>query len=66
MFQPTLRTNLQMESTLVTQIVEAQKTDAGITHIKERMAVDPTTCFQLDDKCILWFKLRLVVLKVPT
>jgi hypothetical protein len=46
--------------------LEAQKTDAGITHIKERMAVDPTTCFQLDDKGILWFKNQLVVPKVPT
>jgi hypothetical protein len=66
MFQPTLLANLQLESTLVTQIVEAQKTDAGITHIKESMPVDPTMCFQLDDKGILWFKNRLVVPKVPT
>jgi hypothetical protein len=34
MFQPTLLANLQLESTLVTQIVEAQRTNAGITHIK--------------------------------
>jgi hypothetical protein len=66
MFQPTLLANLQLESTLVTQIVEAQKTDAGIAHIKARMAMDPTTCFQLDNKGILWFKNRLVVPKVPT
>jgi hypothetical protein len=66
MFQPTLLANLQLESTLVTQIVEAQKIDARITHIKERMAVDPTTCFQLDDKGILWFKHRLLVPKVLT
>jgi hypothetical protein len=66
MFQPTLLVNLQLESTLINQIVEAQKTDAGITHIKERMAVDPTTHFQLDDKGILWFKNGLVVPKVPT
>src|SRR5688572_21386077 len=66
MFQPTLLANLQLESTLVNQIVEAQKTDAGIAHIKASMAVDPTTCFQLDDKGILWFKNRLVVSKIPT
>jgi transposase InsO family protein len=45
--------------------VEAQKTDVGITHIKEHMAMDPTTCFHMDNKGILWFKNRLVVPKVP-
>jgi hypothetical protein len=66
LFQPTLLVNLQLESTLINQIVEAQKTDAGITHIKEHIAMDPTTCFHLDNKGILWFKNRLVVPKVPT
>jgi hypothetical protein len=65
MFQPALLANLQLESTLIDQIVEAQKTDAGITHIKEHMAMDPTTCFHMDNKGILWFKNRLVVPKVP-
>jgi hypothetical protein len=55
-----------LESTLINQIVEAQKTDVRITHIKEHMAMDPTTCFHLDNKGILWFKNRLVVPKVPT
>jgi hypothetical protein len=55
-----------VESTLLNQIVEAQKTDTRITHIEESMAVDPSTCFQLDDKGILWFKNRSVVPKVPT
>jgi hypothetical protein len=64
MFQPTLLANLQLESTLVNQIVKAQKADARIANIKAHMAVDPTTCFQLDDKGILWFKNRLVVPKV--
>jgi hypothetical protein len=66
MFQPTLLVNLQLESTLTNQIVEAQKTDARITHIKECMVVDPTMCFQLDDKGTFWFKNQLVVPKVPT
>jgi hypothetical protein len=66
MFQPSLLFNLQLESTLINQIAEAQKTDVGITHIKERMAMDPTTCFHLDNKGILWFKNRLVVPKVST
>jgi hypothetical protein len=65
MFQPVLLANLQLESTLIDQIVEAQKTDAGITHIKEHMAMDPTMCFHMDHKGILWFKNRLVVPKVP-
>jgi hypothetical protein len=64
MFQPTLLANLQLELTLINQIVEAQRIDAGIAHIKERMAVDSTTCFRLDDKGVLWFKNQLVVPKV--
>jgi hypothetical protein len=56
MFQPASLANLHLESTLVNQIVEAQKTDAGIAHIKEHMAVDHTTCFRHDDKGVLWFK----------
>jgi hypothetical protein len=44
--------------------VEAQKTDVGITHIKEHMVVDHTMCFRLDDKGVLWFKNQLVVPKV--
>jgi hypothetical protein len=64
MFQPALLANLQLESTLVNQIVEAQKTDAGIAHIKAHMAVDHTTCFRLDDKGIPSFKNQLVVPKV--
>jgi hypothetical protein len=66
MFQPSLLANLQLESTLINQIIEAQRTDVEITHIKERMAMDPTTCFHLDNKGILLFKNRLVVPKVPT
>jgi hypothetical protein len=54
-----------LESTLINQIVEAQKTDVGVTHINEHMVVDHTTCFRLDDKGVLWFKNRLVVPKVP-
>jgi hypothetical protein len=35
MFQQATLANLQLESALIDQIVEAQNTDAGITHIKE-------------------------------
>jgi hypothetical protein len=44
--------------------MEAQKTNAGIAHIKEHMTVDYTMCFRLDDKGVLWFKNRLVALKL--
>jgi hypothetical protein len=49
MIQQASLVNLQLELTLVNQIVEAQKTDAGIAHIKEQMMVDETTCFRVDD-----------------
>jgi hypothetical protein len=37
--------NLQLGSILVDQIIEAQKINVGIAHMKERMVIDPTTQF---------------------
>lgn len=64
MFQQATLANLQLESALIDQIVEAQNTDAGITHIKEWMMVDETTCSRVEDKDVLWFNNHLVVSKV--
>ena len=57
--------NLQLGSVLIDQIIEVQKINVGIAHMKERMMIDPTTQFRVDDKGVLWFKDRLVVPKVP-
>jgi hypothetical protein len=57
--------NLQLGLVLIDQIIEAQKINVGIAHMKGRMMNDPTTQFRVDDKGVLWFKDHLVVPKVP-
>jgi hypothetical protein len=56
--------NLVLESTIHSQIIEAQKVNKGIAHIKERVEAGKATCFRIDEKGVLWFKHRLVVPKV--
>lgn len=58
-------TNLQLGLVLIDQIIEAQKINVGIAHMKERMMIDPTTQFWVDDKGVVWFKDCLVVPRVP-
>jgi hypothetical protein len=56
--------NLVLESTIQSQIIEAQKVNKGIAHIKEQVEAGKATCFRIDEKGVLWFKHRLVVPKV--
>jgi hypothetical protein len=57
--------NIIIISTLRDEIIAAQKTDDGMSHIKRGMQKsDPkVTCFREDAKGTLWFKERLVVPK---
>jgi len=48
---------------LESQIIELQKTDPGIFHIKRKMKEKYTKHFRVDDKGVLWFDDRLVVPK---
>jgi hypothetical protein len=57
--------NLILESTIQSQIVDAQKVNKGIAHIKERVVTGRATCFRIDENGVLWFQNRLVVPKVP-
>jgi hypothetical protein len=57
--------NLVLESTIQSQIIEAQKVNKGITHIKDGVEAGNTTCFRINENGVLWFKHRLVVPKVP-
>jgi hypothetical protein len=45
------------------EIIAAQGSDDGVTHIKKRLAVsDPKVdCFHVDEKSALWLKHQLVV-----
>ena len=57
-------TNLEIRSTLLDEIKEAQKDDKGMARIREKMKEGKATCFSEDDKGVLWFEKRLVVLKL--
>jgi hypothetical protein len=48
---------------LESKIIEGQKIDKGIFHIKEKMKREPTKHFRVDDQGVLWFKDRLVLPK---
>ena len=49
---------------LESQIIELQKSDPGIFHIKRRMQEQDTNHFRVDEKGVLWFDDGLVVPKV--
>jgi len=45
------------------QVIEGQKIDKGIFHIKEKIKDDPKMQFRVDERGVLWFQNRLVVPK---
>ncbi|WVZ88196.1 hypothetical protein U9M48_034742 [Paspalum notatum var. saurae] len=55
--------NISIEPTLRDLIIEAQKHDPGMAHIREGIAEAKRDCFTLDNQGVLWFKNRLVVPK---
>jgi len=56
--------NITVSCSLESKIIELQKTDVGIFHIKSKMKEEETKHFWLDVRGVLWFKDRLVVPKV--
>jgi len=58
-------TNITLTPTLRDQIIAAQKNDAGMGKIRQRLSEnDPQVqCFHQDSEGVLWFKNRLVVPK---
>jgi hypothetical protein len=55
--------NITVDCSLRSQIIELQKTDVGVFHIKWNIKEQETKNFRVDDKGILWFNDRLVVPK---
>jgi hypothetical protein len=64
LMHPEVLCSIQVNCSLESQIIEGQKTDKGIFHIKEMMKREPTKHFRLDDQGVLWFDDRLVVPKI--
>ncbi|WVZ75961.1 hypothetical protein U9M48_023973 [Paspalum notatum var. saurae] len=55
--------NIIVEPTIKDEIIEAQKKDKGMAHIREGIDEKKKACFNLDEEGVLWFKNRLVVPK---
>jgi len=55
--------HIQLSCSLESQVIEGQKIDKGIFHIKEKIKNNPKTQFRVDEKGVLWFQHRLVVPK---
>jgi hypothetical protein len=55
--------NIQISCSLESKIIEGQKTDKGIFHIKEKIKEEPSKHFRVDEQGMLWFDDCLVVPK---
>jgi len=55
LMHPKVLCHIQLSCSLKSQVIEGQKTDKGISHIKEKIKDDPKTQFRVDEKGVLWF-----------
>jgi hypothetical protein len=55
--------HITVSCTLKNRIIELQKTDTGIFHIKRKIKEQELKHFRVDENGVLWFKDRLVVPK---
>jgi len=63
LLHPVVLHNIVVSCFVESLIVELQKTDPGIFHIKRKMQEQDTKHFRVDGKGVLWFDERLVVPK---
>ena len=63
LLHPIVLHNITVNCSLKSKIIELQKTDVGVFHIKRKMKEQETKHFRLDERGVLWFKDRLVVPK---
>jgi hypothetical protein len=55
--------HLKLESVILQRIIDAQKNDEGMKHIREKIRAGKANCFQEDDQGVVWFNNRIVVPK---
>jgi hypothetical protein len=60
---PAVLHSIQISCSLESKIIEGQKTDKGIFHIKEKIKEESSKHFRVDEQDVLWFNDRLVVPK---
>jgi hypothetical protein len=60
---PVMLHSIQISCSLESKIIEGQKIDKRIFHIKEKIKEEPSKHFRLDEHDVLWFDDRLVVPK---
>ena len=63
LLHPIVLHSITLSCSLESKIIELQKTDVGVFHIKKKMKEQETKHFRVDEKGVLWFKDRLVVPK---
>jgi hypothetical protein len=63
LMHPAVLCSVSLSCSLEQKIIEGQKTDKGIFHIKEKMKAQQTKHFRVDEQGILWFDDRLIVPK---
>ena len=63
LMHPAVLHSIQISCSLESKIIEGQKTDKGIFHIKEKIKEEPSKHFRVDEQGVLWFDDRLVVPK---
>jgi hypothetical protein len=63
MIQHGTSNHLKLESVILQRIIDAQKDDEGMKHIREKIRAGTTKCFKEDDQGVVWFNNRIVVSK---
>ena len=62
LLHPAVMHNIIISCSLESKIIELQKTNPGVFHIKRKMKEQETKHFRIDENGVLWFKDRLVVM----
>jgi hypothetical protein len=63
LMHPAVLHTIQISCSLESKIIEDQKTNKGIFHIKEKFKEEPSKHFRVDEQDVLWFDDRLIVPK---
>jgi hypothetical protein len=63
LMHPAVLHSVQISCSLESKIIEGQKTNKGILHIKEKIKEEPSKHFRVGEQDVLWFDDRLVVPK---